>query len=190
MTDNVIDSELLFPHAILGYRAWWRDGTRLYSITDARDGAWIPGVSTAICKSVPDPKALQLSEHQPPVANCGCGFYAYHDLAQVLRRRGKDKDAMVIGAVAGSGKVFIHRQGFRCRQIQILGLLADADADGIVAVLGKHYQVPTFDTTDQLKEHVGRLGVFAASDDLLYSQGRLKRLREKMKVRRSRSWWF
>ena len=88
-------------------------GQRWHRITDA--------VTTTKCR--------QTKAHEAAAADCSCGLYAYHDLETALhelrtyyaaRHHRPWVAEFVLGAVVGTGRVLIHRHGWRASRARIV----------------------------------------------------------------------
>ena len=86
-----------------------------------------------------------------PNRYCECGLYAWHDLDHLLRPGAEDGD-LVLGAVAGAGKLQIQSRGFRAERAQVIGLLAGSNRD-LAELLGLRYQVPVFNNNEDLSAY-------------------------------------
>jgi len=140
--------EPLYAHALLGFRHWVAGpDMQLYPLVKGhldRRHAWTPGVNTAICI---DKGAEINAEHSglAPVGDCSCGIHAYY---QDPRMRFEDA---LLGTIAARGQIRLHREGFRCRQAQLLGLLENPVIDA--EAYAEHYQVPVFSEIAELEAY-------------------------------------
>jgi hypothetical protein len=103
----------------VGYRVWRPDGGKL--VSPFFPTAWPQSTRLeAVCLDEP---ASFLPGHRPiahqreptappPVANCGCGIYAYHDVARML---GAIHPPLIGGAVLCWGRITIHPEGIRAQ---------------------------------------------------------------------------
>lgn len=154
-----------YPKAALGYRLWSVRHGALYSIGRGitrweRFGAapleYLPG-AYASCR--------ESSHHIAPVSDCECGWYALHSLDQAIKDHrlfkallspsGDPTPEMVIGAVAGSGRIEIHERGWRSERVQILALLrpeSDHQLQQSVEWIAERIRVPIFDHLIDLRE--------------------------------------
>lgn len=154
---------------VLGFREWVTKDGELHPIND-NGSAWEPGRNIAACwqggKSSPCPTPK--SEITRLFGGgCHCGFNAWFEKEEILQSHIAYEDS-ISGAIAGVGKLEIHRRGFRAEQAQILGLVYPK---GCLAkpkrfawienrrlkkkrkridVLAKKYEVPVFDSIEAL----------------------------------------
>jgi len=104
-------------YSILGFRLWTvSEAGILRSLATGAD--WNLGLNHACCAT----------DHVVPDEYCQCGFHAYNQLEDVkahaaLMHRSLDVDC-VIGAVAASGEVQVHSNGFRAQTCEVLALSA------------------------------------------------------------------
>jgi len=121
----------VFIGAALGYRFFRLKGTDLHPWRLIYAPAWDTAVQTAVCH--------QHEQHQPPVADCECGLYAYHHLDQLTApSRPTASDRLVHGIVAGSGTIEVHEAGFRAERMQLLHLYGE---DAEIRAAAARYQV-------------------------------------------------
>lgn len=143
----------LFACAALGYRFWFVAEGQLLS---ANRGLWEPGTNRAAC--------WRGGKHPAPQTYCTCGLHAYHDLAAPVRHTnsfarhwmpGDRDEAVMIGAVAGRGRIEAHWSGWRAAEGQILGLLATPvqAASGLAQEVSRRYRVPFFQRPEDLEAH-------------------------------------
>lgn len=106
----------LLQGKVLGYRAWSLNGYRLGSMNQHIDAAWTLGVNEAKCQM--DKLSWAFTENaacaHAPGKQCHCGFNAWHDVINV----GATREAPVVGAILGWGKIEVHARGFRSQFAQ------------------------------------------------------------------------
>lgn len=141
-------NEPLYSCAALGFRCFKVSENLLYPLNGGGhrscQHAWQPGANLAEC-------GLGLA-HQAPGQDCGCGFHAYH--ATVLPSRVVlSEPEWVLAAVAGAGRLRVHKHGWRSQKVQILGLWGDQEIGSLAAA----YQVPALATLRELREFASDL---------------------------------
>lgn len=112
-----------FADPALGFRTWIpRYGWVLGALTGR--AAWVPGVNAARCDPMA-PGEHHAHLHAVPADGCHCGLYAFHEPPEGLfpggSRRVTDPE-VVVGAVAGWGRVQVHAHGWRAERAVILAL--------------------------------------------------------------------
>lgn len=82
---------------------------------------WPAGALEAVCNNG--------RSHPPPVLidpvsgeRCGCGFYAYWDVASLGHNQSSSSGLPVIGIVEGFGRTLLGSRGFRCQRAKIIAL--------------------------------------------------------------------
>lgn len=130
--------------AVLGFRKWdLRYDKKLKSCTN--HSVWQPGINTAKCHRY---------NHLAPASGCHCGFNAWYS----LRKANKNYNGIIIGAIAGAGRVELHYDGFRSSQAQIIALLVapyrSATSLKFVEEIGDKYNVPVFENKKDFKRFV------------------------------------
>lgn len=153
-------------HAVLGFREWPITKDGLGAVTGR--APWVPGVNVADCehRNGHDPgqdgtligfylssKGEVIEPHVPPSAECGCGLYAWHTLDGVLdyhHQRSmwslvEGKALTIYGAIAGWGRTYAHRDGWRAEKARILAFAVRDDTEFMQALgrfLADMYKVP------------------------------------------------
>ena len=137
-----------FAEAVLGFRLWEMRGDALYG--PAYDQRWVPGENVASCHVD--------QSHHAPVADCRCGFNAYHHR---LPRPSHYGDRYVAGAVAAWGEVEWHRTGFRAERGCAVALCFEAEDEGPrraqIEAIARRYGVKAVRRVD-LRVHAERFG--------------------------------
>jgi len=142
--------------SVLGLR-WW-------SFTHAG----LRGVFTAWHAGVNEAGCLQFTSRLPHLApheGCGCGFYAYWDVAEARVPSSilSDRSAsLVVGIVEGYGSgTLLGDLGFRSRYARVVALAAPLLADrhhlanrrrAGLALLRQTFEVPVYDDLEELLE--------------------------------------
>lgn len=147
------------PKAARGYRLWGLEDSKLLSL-GAGKGAWKPGWNKAVCAIHED--------HRAPVSDCECGFYAYRSI-QAPRDEYSHLDSagLVFGTVAGAGKLEVHSEGFRAEYLRIVALgTTDQKKKAILETLAQEWEVPFFDSEEELFDHSDKLGLVDLSEYL------------------------
>jgi hypothetical protein len=157
-----------------GYRSWRAmltpDGPRLVALT--RGEEWKPGRQPV---AVHDGYAPAVGHgHEAPGPNCDCGYYGY------FQPEGKNLQTLtdhlrVAGVIRGSGRVWMHEEGFRASYAEVLALaptMTEVQPDqmsgfarvliggqvgeprrakaGALQLLADYYGVPWFETFDEM----------------------------------------
>lgn len=143
---------------VLGYRRWKIAEGKLHSY-GAGDAAWEPGPNAATCpghdlvvnagyvitawqSGAEIRRQEEVAPHSVPGAECGCGFYAYHE--PVLPSAGgfagggyvtmgtatygyspapvTPEPTKIVGAIAGWGKMEVHETGWRSEMAEVIAL--------------------------------------------------------------------
>jgi hypothetical protein len=130
-----------------GYRVWRIKGDRLTGWWYT-DFVWAPGVSEASC----DARRWSLRGRRPrhadraaPQPDCACGLYALQepwDFAGYLPSRHfgvSDETNTVIGVVAGWGRAFRGKHGWRAQFAKPLALYRSPDLDERVDRIAARY---------------------------------------------------
>lgn len=146
-----------FRGRILGYRTWniysEKDELALQPLTN--DINWKPGLNLAVCPIC----------ESSPGENCHCGFNALNTLkGALLYARETNWAVSMVGAVAGSGDIRLHMNGWRAERAEIIGLFVARPnltgyggyndfvyADGLR--LARIYGVPAFHTKQALQDY-------------------------------------
>jgi hypothetical protein len=121
--------------AILGFRVnriqltGWPKKRRLMMSLGGWDYCWQAGINTARClrhqmgaRHVARFREEDSTHHIAPASGCGCGFYAFHNLAtlaSMFQLRPPWNECVLIG-VAGSGIIKIHELGWRAQFARIV----------------------------------------------------------------------
>ena len=148
----------------IGFRVWRIDemltGPRLAS--PHRYAVWLPGVALkAECQdesgapAVAKPHRKQ-PELTPPIEDCMCGIYAYHEANQMIEAI---TSRLVGGAVLAWGRLTIHQEGFRSEFARPLALcypptFLPGSVASSLARLANVYSLPVLDAS--------HIAVFAA----------------------------
>jgi len=137
---------------VLGFRGWRVSPSGLLMSAAADDG-WVPGENVAIC-----PRGM----HQAPASGCGCGLYAHYDFASVPASMGaRDREGVMIGAVAGWGRVILHPDGWRAERARVLAFFRQGPASALarsetlygVPVVDGPWELPQVDA-ETVPEHM------------------------------------
>lgn len=158
---------ITYPQAIIGYRVWMYAHGELESI-GMIGKRWLPGSNEASCVTNED--------HDSPVSDCMCGLYAFHSLKWALAERaGREgmfsvtfwpglsmgetidhRPKFIVGAVCGSGRVEIHRDGWRAERAQTLALLRPPAGSAtrrereVYERIAKEHSIPIADSAEEL----------------------------------------
>jgi hypothetical protein len=133
--------------AVYGFRAWQLDAAGYLTSQGQGNTTWEAGRNVAVCV------ADFADGHRAPLANCGCGLYAYHDPRDVeLVRFGKSEAIPVAGIVRAWGDMEVHHAGIRAEYAEIVALCTPVQA--MIEEKGASY-----DLAAALKRAVGRYGV-------------------------------
>ena len=162
-----------YPQALIGYRAWRMTEDHLCALF-FRNYSWSQGSNSADCSY----------GHTAPDPDCYCGFNAFYSLKEAQRYINDQLHHeaetnfycgdVIIGAIAGKGAMELHKQGFRCQEAQILGLVrlkVDNRSIGKAKILyaemrshrqqafelADRYQVPLYQDGDKLKTAINGL---------------------------------
>lgn len=140
------------PKAARGYRLWGLEDSKLLSL-GAGKGEWKPGWNKAVC--------VIHEDHQAPVSDCECGFYAYHTIqAPKDEYSHLDSAGLVFGTVAGAGKLEIHCDGFRAEYLSIVALgITDESKKEALEALSKEWGIPFFNSEQELFDYSDKLGL-------------------------------
>lgn len=138
--------ELVFikEKAVLGFRKWrWDDhNDLLYGIS--ANIPWQPGINYS----------FGCTEHASPITGCHCGFNAYFE------RNDPVSSSLIHGAMAGSGRLEIHRTGFRSSEAQLLAVLDSFHSLGEKAdIIVSRYGVPVFSDEKEYENFLDSLPV-------------------------------
>ncbi len=127
--------------AVLGFRGWRVAPSGLLMSASADDG-WVPGDNLATC-----PRGM----HPAPKAGCGCGLYAHYELETVPQsvNFGGNNGGIMVGAVAGWGRVILHPDGWRAEYAKVIALFRQGPADALARAEAL-YGAPVLDGPDQL----------------------------------------
>lgn len=160
-----MDDIMEFDYALRGFRSWilnpFGDRPPLNSFTGRGD--WEKGENTSICNNF---LRMERAEedwdnlfpifspvpHPAPHSKCHCGFNAFHKIEDVKRYGygyGHRRGICITGAIAASGKVEIHSNGFRAEKAVILALLDTAGIERI-SYIANYYKVPVFSELEDL----------------------------------------
>lgn len=96
----------------LGWRLFKVDNGLLYPIFHHKDHAWGPGINTF------DACGSTVPSH--PNEKCRCGFYGFWNIEQACEQWGNEHPECILGAVAYSGIIIPHIDGFRAEKAEIL----------------------------------------------------------------------
>lgn len=126
--------------ALRGWRIWIpirSDGSDVLS-SPIRGVLWRRGVFTASCPN----RCGKVAS-----ANCQCGIYAYGDPSLARRTLRKKNDALlaesiVVGELAGWGRVSLHEMGWRSERALITALWAKGLGVERMRALTDYYEVP------------------------------------------------
>ena len=94
---------------------------------------WQPGKNVATCVRPRMPRT-DTGTHQVPGEGCGCGFYAFYDLAHFSR---VPSTAFVLLGVAGSGIIRLHGFGWRSQFARIVAFSAEMPPMAGLAVINR-----------------------------------------------------
>lgn len=137
----------------VGYHLWSDLGPK---------GGWSPGINVARCKRAPRHRVKATdSTLRIPVETCGCGFWLYRRLEDLLDGWGEgfkptqvsgskglwgfspadDVGVPVIGLAETGGRVIEGELGYRAAQARVLELY-DEDGDPFIVDVARRFQVP------------------------------------------------
>lgn len=103
--------------------------------------------------------------HQPPVAGCGCGFWAYWKPGDAGgHSAGSNEMLPVLGVIEGTGRVIHGEKGFRAQRAKIVALQPAFRIE--TSVNGRKYPAGVMIPLAELLEH--RRKVRERLDNLLY----------------------
>ena len=154
--------------SVRGYR-WWRLSENEELLSPWRGPIrWDPGENEAACLArrgvfgwkmsrVPHPRGC-------PAAGCECGFYALHSIPEINDRIDRaiweidsstsgGRHGLVLGIVAGYGRVLVGTAGWRARFSSILALFAGPTVTNHTRLLGATaaaYGVPLYRCLDAM----------------------------------------
>lgn len=144
MTDRTPD----LAAEVLGFRGWRVAPSGLLMSAAADDG-WVPGENVATC-----PREM----HPAPQTGCGCGLYAHYELGQVPASVSFDRNngGILVGAVAGWGRVILHPDGWRAEFAKVIALFRRGPADALercerlygAPVLNDPHELPALDAEE------------------------------------------
>jgi hypothetical protein len=159
--------------SVRGFR-WWRVGASDDLLSPWRGPIrWSPGENEATCLGRRGMLGWRSSKAPHPMGSpaieCECGFYALHSLPEMndgLDRAIWEIDTatsggrhgLVLGIVAGSGRVLIGTEGLRARFGRILALFADPHVTTHTRELGAAaaaYGVPLYRDLDAIVSEWG-----------------------------------
>lgn len=101
--------------AVFGFRAWHLDAAGYLTSHGMGRTTWEAGRNVAIC-------VADISDgHRAPLANCGCGLYAYHDPNEVELMRFSGTFP-IAGIVRAWGDIEVHEAGIRAEYAEIVAL--------------------------------------------------------------------
>lgn len=145
--------EELYIQPILGYRGFQiNESSEGYSISSPlieTPCTWAPGIHKAQCLSKEYPRCSD-----SPGEYCDCGIYAYHHFWFPRITDCNKNDITVAAAVAGKGKTFIHHDGWRTEEAQILCFYKntiDEYNDNMIQTLSEQHEVPWFKTPEKFE---------------------------------------
>lgn len=137
----------------LGFRAWGIDSGGLTSLN--RGYGWEREENLARCL----PPARRLGRRAKPhplesvpAKGCSCGIFAYSEL-DMAEYYGRVAGGQILGAISGSGRIRVHRHGFRAQRARIIALLippwgligpAARERERSAAEAADRYRVPLF----------------------------------------------
>lgn len=102
--------------AIFGFRVWQLDAAGYLSSQGLGNTTWESGRNVAVC-------AQDFGDgHRAPIANCGCGLYAYHDPDEIELIRFPGGTFPIAGIVRAWGDMEVHEAGFRAEYAEIVAL--------------------------------------------------------------------
>jgi hypothetical protein len=150
----VSDDKPLLAAEVLGFRGWRVSPSGLLMSASADDG-WVPGDNAAIC-----PRGL----HPAPTAGCQCGLYAHFELDQVPAsvNFGNGVGGIVIGAVAGWGRVILHPDGWRAENAKVISLFQRGPAESLeraqalykVPIVAGPWELPADCGAEEVPKHM------------------------------------
>jgi hypothetical protein len=128
---RLLVDEPLYPHAVLGWRAWRVNQRGELEPLHVGGDPWSFGVVEAECRA-----GGVLHQEPIPAKTCRCGVHAYHSLGSVIREISEplvrfsrwfipvdySKDRIVIGAVAGQGRTQVHQHGWRAERAEVIAI--------------------------------------------------------------------
>lgn len=102
------------------------------------------------------------SDHQVPGVNCHCGWNAFKDFDRALEyKKGLGfikghEPRVIVGSIAGSGRVELHADGWRSEKAVILGLCNLPEMNNFdehIQSISEFYNIPVFDNEQDLGDH-------------------------------------
>lgn len=153
----------VYPQPILGWREWTIDPDRGgelalwplfdHSVINPRPWSGDPN----------EPASCLMPDHHSPEHDCFCGWHAWFspDKMHAWRRwrSANPHEISVAGAIAGSGRVELHRDGFRCERAQILCLTFGGPAEERAAQreVADRYKIPIFKSRFKAKRYAATI---------------------------------
>lgn len=153
--------------AALGFRSWNiaynKDRQEvLLPLFQGKDVAWKPGINRARCVKVLDKKE---PHGKIPANDCDCGWHAFHEIHSLLIMYVNTKfDVHWHGAIAGSGRVEIHSEGWRSEEAQLIALYCHINkyvsqeekevCREEIESVSKYYQVPVFENLKEFYDYI------------------------------------
>lgn len=106
---NPNNSPEKFDGKLYGFRSWrlTHNPEELESLFASRK-PWTPGENIAECNGI--------HEETVPAKKCGCGWNAWNSIPYALAYESSIEWSRVFGAIAGYGKIQIHRDGWRAEK--------------------------------------------------------------------------
>lgn len=141
------ESSEVYASAILGWRIFEIDWKTYTLVSPHQKEIWEPGLTKAKCKAEIPCRTL-------PGEYCDCGLYAYHDFwfqRTISTGYSLGQLGQIGAAVAGKGNAFIHNEGFRCQEMQILCFYSDKREAEKKRVLESKFSVPVFEDANKFK---------------------------------------
>lgn len=124
---ELVGSDQTQTRPILGFRInrvqlvrerWGKPSVVLRSVGPS-GYSWQAGRNVAVCLRSGWAMPGQ-PRHLAPATNCGCGLYAVHDVDRLPEFTNLDPDYFVLAAVAGTGIVRVHTEGWRAQFARIV----------------------------------------------------------------------
>ena len=158
--------EELYIKPILGYRGFQinehSEGYYISSPLIETEDIWSSGVHKAKCLSSEYPRCLN-----SPGEYCDCGIYAYHDFWFPRTTDCNKNDIKVAAAVAGKGKTFVHHDGWRSEEVQILCFYKNTEDDyndEMIRYISEQHGVPSFKDPEKFEKFARRYAMPLSSE--------------------------
>ena len=160
MINGFSNTAELAAGSVFGIRCWYYEPAN-HTLTGMFCQRWEKHTDTYIATCQRKHSFLPLSRvdvHQtpaPPEIDCGCGFYAYWHVDDVMA---PSYGCVILGVIEGFGRTLLGTRGFRSEKARISGLHVPqrssltALSDLIGELLALEYAVPVYSSLPELLE--------------------------------------